>query len=562
MMKKHNPLEALPSLIKDYLRSLKVDNRFLSGVSLEIPPKEEYGDLSTSIALKLSKVLRRPPAEIAESLAGYINERIKDTGLQEDVASVRIAGGGFVNFCLTENFFRKVLKEIVSLGGDFGRSRLGRGHKILVEFVSANPTGPLSIAHARQAAVGDALCNILAFLGFSVKREYYLNDEGNQINLLGESIQARLKELLGEPFEFPEGGYEGEYIGQIAREILQKKPVLRLRSGLALSEAEAPESFSEYGVRYILRIIKQELKDFGIEFDYWYSQKQLVKSGKIGKVVSLLKSKGVAYEKDGALWFKSTAFGDDKDRVIIKSDGSYTYLTPDIGYHRDKFRRGFSRLINLWGPDHHGYISRIKAAIQALGRSPDSLSVIIVQLATVFREGKPLPMSTRRGQYITLREVLDEVGSDAARFFFLMRRTSAHLDFDLELAKKQTPENPVYYVQYAHARICSIIRKAPFKPQLSRAKLELLKEPEELKVIRKLWQFSDILQTCYKNIDPYFITAYLQEVAEVLHRFYERHRVLNEDESLTQARLVLISAARTVIRNGLGLLGISAPESM
>ncbi len=552
-MKKDSPGETLLSLIKNYLISLKIDNQIVSSVYLDFPPREEFGDLSVSVALKLSKVFKKPAKEIAESITNYINERIKGTSLQEDIASIRIAAGGFINFFLTDSYFRKVLRKIIRLGNDFGRSYLGSKQKVLVEFVSANPTGPLSIAHARQAAVGDALCNILKFLGFKVKREYYLNDEGNQINLLGRSIEARLKELQGESLDFPEGGYEGDYIREIARQILEE---------ISDTRDQRPEFFSEYGTRYILKIIKQELKDFGIEFDYWYSQKRLTKSGKIERVITLLKKKGFIYEKDGAFWFKSTAFGDDKDRVVIKSDGSYTYLTPDIAYHQDKFRRGFSWLINLWGPDHHGYVSRLKAAIQALGKGLDSLSIIIVQLATIFREGKPLPMSTRRGQYITLREVLDEVGPDASRFFFLMRRTSAHLDFDLELAKKQTPENPVYYVQYAHARICSIIRKAPFEPELSTANLELLRETEELKVIRKLWQFTNVLDTCYKNIEPYFITVYLQEVAEILHRFYERHRVLNEDKSLTQARLALISAARAVIHNGLSLLGISTPESM
>ena len=561
-MKKDDLCDILLSLIKKYLRTLNLDNRVLSELYLEFPTQEEYGDLSVNLALKLSKLLKKPPRAIAESTVSYLNKEIKNSTLKEYIASIEIAGAGFINFFLTDNYFHKVLKEIFILGDNFGRSNLGRRRRVLVEFVSANPTGPLSVAHARQAAVGNALCNILKFLGFSLKREYYINDQGKQINLLGESIQARLNELQGGSLELPEGGYEGEYIRQIAEQIVKRASLNYTDQDSASTGEGKIEFFSDYGARYILRIIKQELRDFGIEFDSWYSQKKLTKSGKIKKILKWLKQKNLIYEKDGANWFKSTAFGDDKDRVVIKDDGSYTYIMPDIAYHRDKYQRGFNWLINLWGPDHHGYIGRIKAAVQALGKDADTLSIIIVQLATIFRNGKPLSMSTRKGQYITLREVLDEVGVDASRFFFLMRRTSAHLDFDLELAKKQSPENPVYYVQYAHARICSIMRNADFKPRALTADLGLLKEAEELKLIKMLWRFPRILEICYKNIDPYFITVYLQEVAEELHRFYDRHRVLGEDRKLTQVRLVLISAARIVLQKGLKLLGISAPEKM
>ena len=550
-MRKNNLCETLVSLIKEYLKELKLNNQILTDVYLEFPSQEEHGDLCVNLPLRLSRLLKKSPQIIAESIASFLNKKIKDTHLLEDITSIQVAGGGFINFFLTDDYFRKALKEILILGDNFGRSNLGKGRKTLVEFVSANPTGPLSVAHTRQAVVGDTLCNILESLGFSVKREYYLNDEGNQIELLGKSIEARFKELQGKPCLFPEGGYEGEYIREIARQILK---VVRCPLPVA--------RFSEYGVKYILKIIKKELKDFSIEFDSWYSQKKLNKSGKIKKTLDWLRKKDFIYEKDGAFWFKSTVFGDDKDRVVIKNDGSYTYLAPDIAYHRDKYQRNFKWLINLWGPDHHGYIARLRAAVKALGKSSDSLSIIIVQLATIFRDGRPIPMSTRKGQYISLREILDEVGSDASRFFFLMRRTSAHLDFDLELAKKQTPENPVYYVQYAHARICSIMRNAPFKPKVLTADLKLLKEAEELALIKKLWQFPRILEVCFKNLDPYFITVYLQEVAQDLHRFYDRHRVLGEDEELTCARLALIQATRIVLQRGLKLLGISVPQEM
>ncbi len=556
-MKRDNLCEPLLSLIKDYLKSLKLNNQILSSVYLEFPSQKEYGDISINLPLRLSRILEKPPKMIADSIVSYLNNKIKDTIIKEYIASIQIAGGGFINFFLTDNYFYKVLKEIIIRGDNFGCSNLGHKQKVLVEFVSANPTGILSVAHARQAAVGDALSNILRFLGFRLKREYYLNDEGNQIDLLGKSIEVRFKELQGQRLEFPPGGYEGEYIREIARDILDKKAGGRRHLGIGKTDF-----FSDYGVRYILRLIKQELKDFGIKFDSWYSQRELKKSGKIKKVLTWLKRNGFIYKKDDAFWFKSSAFGDDKDRVVVKRDGSYTYLTPDIAYHKDKYQRGFNWLINLWGPDHHGYVARLKAAAQALGKDSDSLSIVIVQLVTVFRGGKPLPMSTRKGQYISLREILDEVGSDASRFFFLMRRTSAHLDFDLELAKKQTLENPVYYVQYAHARICSIMRNTSLEPKVKSSDLSLLKEPEELALIKRLWQFPRILEVCYKNLDPYFVTVYLQEVAEGLHKFYDRHRVLCDDKKKTCARLALISAVRIVVQRGLRLLGISAPESM
>ncbi len=325
---------------------------------------------------------------------------------------------------------------------------------------------------------------------------------------------------------------------------------------------ENPKNFSDYGAKYILKIIKKELDDFGVKFDYWYSQKELRKSGKIEKTLEFLKRKGFLYKQDGALWFKSIQFGDDKDRVVVKSDGSFTYLAPDIAYHQDKYKRNFSWLINLWGPDHHGYINRLKAAVEALGKDPDSLSIIIVQLATIFKEGKSLEMSTRKGQYITLKEVLAEVGPDASRFFFLMRHTASHLDFDLDVAKKQTPENPVYYVQYAHARICSILKNSPLKVQPKGMDLTSLIEKEEIALIKKLVQFSYILNVCLNTLDPHMLTVYLQEVAEAFHKFYDQHRVLGKDQALTKARLGLIGAAKVVLACGLGLLGISRPEKM
>ena len=520
----------------------------LEKISLELPTDNRFGDFSTNIALKLSKSLKRPPQAIAAELVACLQQQISKSELNKLITQVKVEGVGFINFYLKENYFYEKLKLIITQGNEAFRSDVGLGKKVLIEFVSANPTGALSVAHARQAVVGDCLANLLSFMGFAVKREYYLNDEGNQINILGASVNLRLKELKGQNLEFPENYYQGDYIREIAKAADKNK----------IKE----ENLGDYAADYILKIIKQELDDFGVKFDCWYSQKQLAKSGKIKQAFEQLKKKGFLYEQDGALWFKSTEFGDDKDRVIIKSDGAQTYLAPDIAYHEDKFNRGFSWLINLWGPDHHGYINRIKASIAAFGHKQDDLSVVIVQLATIFRNGQEIQMSTRRGQYITLREVLDEVGADAARFFFLMRRTSSHLDFDLEVAKKQSAENPVFYVQYAHARICSILRSslAQIKDDLD---LTVLKEKEELNLIKKLLEFDTTLNICQVTCDPYMLTVYLQELAESFHKFYDLYRVLDQDhQDLTAARLALIKGVKIILSAGLELLGITQPEKM
>ncbi len=517
---------------------------------LDFPSDPRFGDLSTNTALQLSKQLKKNPVAIARELAERLTQALQDEqGAAGDVRDVKVEGAGFINFYLSDRYFYAYLADLVSRGEAALRADAGKGKPVLIEFVSANPTGPLSVAHARQAAVGDVLANIFNFMGFKARREYYLNDEGNQINILGRSIALRMQELQGEKIEFPEDHYQGEYIYDIAK--------------AALARNIEASGCAEFGTAYILDIIKKELDDFGVTFDSWFSQKALGTSGKIEKAFASLKQKGFLYEDAGALWFKSTAFGDDKDRVVIKSDGSYTYLAPDIAYHQDKYSRGFQWLINLWGPDHHGYINRLKASVEAFGHPSGALSIIIVQLATIFRQGKPVQMSTRRGQYITLREVLDEVGRDAARFFFLMRRTSSHLDFDLEVAKKQTSENPVYYVQYAHARICSILSNAPGKmPPVPGIDFSVLKEKEEIALIKKLWQFPHTLEACIGTLDPYLLTVYLQETAEHFHKFYDQHRVLGQEDALTFARLGLLQAARTVIATGLTLLGVLSPQKM
>lgn len=539
--------DVLLSLIKKSLSEASFDTISEDDVFLDLPTDSRFGDLSTNIAFRLSKQFKKSPQEIANNILSAFNKNLEKNPIRIYIDQIKVDGPGFINFYFTDQYFYEKLGEIIKDARRVFKVNVGKSKRVLIEFVSANPTGPLSVAHARQAVVGDVLANMLSFLGFRIKREYYLNDEGNQINILASSVALRQKELNGETIEFPDNYYQGEYIYDIAKETQELK----------IKE----QNLSNYIVDYILKIIKRELDDFGVKFDYWFSQKKLRESGKIKKALEFLRKKEFLYEKDNALWFKSTLFGDDKDRVVIKSDGSYTYLAPDIAYHQDKYRRGFQWLINLWGPDHHGYINRLKASVEAIGKKPDSLSIIIVQLATIFRQGEPVHMSTRKGQYITLREVLDEVGPDAARFFFLMRRTSSHLDFDLDIAKKQTSENPVYYIQYAHARICSILRNSHIKVKPS-FKLSILKEKEEIGLIKKLLQFNYILKACLSTQDPYMLTIYLQEVSEAFHKFYDLHRVLGQPDELTKARLALIEATRIVIAQALNLLGVSKPQKM
>jgi arginyl-tRNA synthetase len=548
MDKIHNLPDSLITIIKQSLLKLGVEPALCGDLFLDIPSDNRFGDLSTNAAMKISKVMRKPPRECAEILLELLKQRFVKWEYKAYLHDMKIEGAGFINFYLEDKYFSEHARQILVGGKKYLKQKSGAKTPVLIEFVSANPTGALSVAHARQAAVGDVLANILDFLGFRVKREYYLNDEGNQIAILGKSVELRLKEINGEKIEFPENYYQGEYIYDIAKMLKER--------GAAVPDV------GEYAGDYILSIIRKELDDFGVHFDYWYSQKSLRREGLIEKSFAFLKKKGYLFEEDGAVWFKSSVFGDDKDRVVIKSDGAHTYLAPDIAYHRQKYKRGFKWLINLWGPDHHGYISRIKAAVQALGYDPTTLSVIIVQLATIFRDGKQIEMSTRKGQYITLREVLDEVGVDAARFFFLMRRTSSHLDFDLGIAKKQTAENPVYYIQYAHARISSILRNATFKSNPSGVRFELLRAKEEIALLKKIHEFGFILNICHKTLDPYMLTVYLQGLAEAFHKFYDAHRVLGQEKALSSARMSLIKAAQIVIAVGLELLGVSRPEQM
>jgi len=545
---KDNIQDVLNFVIKEAQKELLAVETIALEPNLDLPADSRFGDITTNIALRLCKLIKKSPRETADLLVAAIQRHLEKNLSGKFIKEIKVEGVGFINFYFSEAYFYAKLDELVTKGKDALREDSGSQKSVLIEFVSANPTGSLSVAHARQAVVGDSLANIMNFLGFRAEREYYLNDEGNQINILGKSVELRMQELAGKKQEFPENYYQGDYIYEIAKEAREKKV--------------KNEELGNFAAGIILDIIKAELADFGVKFDHWSSQKTLTKSGQIEEAFKFLKNKGYLYEQDGATWFKSTEFGDDKDRVVIKSDGSQTYLAPDIAYHQEKFKRGFSWLINLWGPDHHGYINRLKASVAAFAHDLNSISIIIVQLATISRAGSPVQMSTRKGQYITLREVLDEVGKDAARFFFLMRRTSSHLDFDLEVAKKETSENPIFYVQYAHARICSILRGSPLGKELKDVDFNLLKEKAEIDLLKKQVQFSYILNICLVTLDPYMLTVYLQELSESFHKFYDLHRVLGDDAQLTKARLSLVEATRVVLASGLELLGVSCPEKM
>ncbi|MDD5436740.1 MAG: arginine--tRNA ligase [Candidatus Omnitrophica bacterium] len=521
---------------------------------LEIPKDRSHGDLATSIAMRGARFARVSPLELAGAVKAKLDHVLNEP--DGAIERVEIKPPGFINFFLSKDFLCKVLLQIKREKHNFGRSSIGRGIKLQVEFVSANPTGPLTIAHGRQAAIGDALANILKFSGYNVTREYYLNDEGTQMNILGSSIRARYRELLGLSEPFPSDGYKGSYVADIAKDFKKK------HGKRYLNEADI-KYFREFGLRWILNDIKRDLKDFGVKFDVWYSQTALRKSGKVERALALLRERGYIYEQENAVWFKSTAFGDDKDRVVVKSDGSMTYLAPDVAYHLEKYRRGFKKITDIWGPDHHGYIPRMKAAIRALGFPEGSLTVLIVQLATLYRGGQVVSMSTRAGEFVTLREVMDDVGKDVSRFALFMRRISSHLDFDIDLVKKESSENPVYYIQYAHARIWSILEYSR-RAHIVTAKFDsgLLKEVEELELLRILRQFPLIVSLSAKAQEPYIILQYLQDLATLFHSFYNKHRVVSPDVSLTKSRLVLVDCVRIVLANGLKLLGVSLPKKM
>lgn len=531
-----------------------VENTDELNIHLETPRSKENGDYATNIAMQLTKLAKKNPRAIAEAILENLDQA------SANIEKVEIAGPGFMNITLAKDYLSKVVPTVLEQSNDYGRSNFGNNEKIQVEFVSANPTGDLHLGHARGASVGDSLCNVLDFSGHEVSREYYINDAGNQIVKLAQSLEARYRQALGLEAEMPEDGYHGKDIINIAAE-------LSAEFGAAIldeSEEARYEFFRTHGLKHEFGKLQKDLADFRVDFDVWFSETSLYKDGKVQVALDKLKANGHVFEEEGATWFRSTTFGDDKDRVLVKSDGSYTYLTPDIAYHEDKLQRGFDTLINIWGADHHGYIPRMKAAIEALGYDRKCLEVEVIQMVNLLRDGEKVKMSKRTGNAVTLRELVEEVGLDAVRYNFAMRAGDTHLDFDLDLAVKQSNENPVYYAQYAHARICSILRQAEEKGfAVSTDNLDTLSTEKDIEVLKKVGDFPQVVADAAKARAPHRITNYTQELAATFHSFYNAEKVLDEDhKERSEARLALITAVAQTIKNALKLVGVSAPEKM
>lgn len=548
----------------------------------------QHGDFASSVAMGLAKGARRKPRELAEAIVAALPS-------SDAVSKVEIAGPGFINFFLTPGAYHNTVTAVLQAGAQYGRGTVGSGRAVQVEFVSANPTGPLHVGHGRGAAYGAAVASLLDAAGFRVHREYYVNDAGRQMDILAASVWLRYLELLGERFAFPSNGYKGAYVRDIAaalrdihgekfhcaaaavvRDIPSDEPAggdkeahidaLIVRAKSLLGDADYRTVFA-LGLNLVLADIHQDLEEFGIVYDQWYSERSLTESGAVARALTRLKASGHAYEKDGALWFRATDFGDEKDRVLMRDNGQTTYFASDIAYHMDKMERGFERVIDVWGADHHGYVPRVKAALRAMGDDPSKLDVLLVQFAILYKGGERMQMSTRSGEFVTLRELRNEVGNDAARFFYVMRKCEQHMDFDLDLAKSQSADNPVYYIQYAHARVCSVLRQLQEK-QLERNvergthNLHLLREDHEQALLVSLSRYPEVVEAAALNHEPHLVAHYLRELAYEFHTYYNSHQFLVESPELRDARLNLIEALRQVIRNGLALLGVSAPDTM
>ncbi|MEO5341820.1 MAG: arginine--tRNA ligase [Gammaproteobacteria bacterium SHHR-1] len=575
--------------------------------SVERSRDPSHGDFASNAALVCAKLARCKPQELAEKLVAELGAEL---GRPDLVERIEIAGPGFINFYLSHSAYHGLIPQILQQGHGFGRSALGAGKRVQVEFVSANPTGPLHVGHGRGAAYGSVVANLLEAVGYSVHREYYVNDAGRQMDILAASVWLRYLELCGEGLRFPANGYKGDYVWDIAA-TLHREHADAYRQSAEAVFADLPEDAAyadeldgegqplpgapagdkeahidglvnrakqllgdnryryvfELGLNTILDDIRDDLALFGVEYQEWYSERSLTESGAVNKAIERLRQAGHAYEQDGALWFCSTAFGDEKDRVLVRDNGQTTYFASDIAYHMDKLERGFDRVIDIWGADHHGYVPRVKAALQALGDDPGKLDVLLVQFAILYKNGERMQMSTRSGEFVTLRQLRKEVGRDAARFFYVMRRCEQHLDFDLDLATSQSSDNPVYYVQYAHARICAVLRQGAEKglqvePSAGTANLELLSESHELSLLKQLSRYPEVLESAALQQEPHQLTHYLRELANDFHTYYNAHAFLVAEDALRDARIKLILAVREVIRNGLNLLGVSAPEQM
>jgi len=534
--------------------AIKVDE--IPDFTVEVPREKDHGDFATNLAMLLAKPARMSPRKAAEILA----QSFSQTGTW--VERVEIAGPGFINFYLNPAWVYQAVPRIVSMNKDYGRVDIGKGKKVQVEFVSANPTGLLHMGNARGAALGDSIAAILDFAGYDVSREFYINDAGNQIENFGLSLEARYMQLLGRDVPVPEEGYHGEDILETVRGFV----ALHGDKYLAAEPGERRSVLVEYALAEKLEAIKRVLGDFGVQYDVWFSEQSLHDSGAVQDTLNDLKERGYIYENEDALWFKATDFGVEKDEVVVRSNGIPTYFASDMAYHRNKFQRGFERVIDVWGADHHGHVPRMKGAVAALGYEPEALDVVIMQLVRLYKGGEMVRMSKRSGQFVTLEELVEEVGRDAARYFFVMRSSDSHLDFDLDLAKSESNENPVYYIQYAHARICSILRQYKEQggkmPEPAEVDFALLKEEQELALARKLADFPEEVASAALSLAPQRIARYLHELAGLLHSFYNSHRVITDDRDRTNARLVLVNATRISLNNALSLLGLKAPERM
>ena len=580
--------DQLQDLIKKCIQDL-----ISKGILIEMPPNvrldhtkdNSHGDYATNIALMLSKQAKMNPVDLAKIIVDQLEE-------SSFINKIEIAGPGFINFFISDESSSSVVSEIIDQGALYGSSEIGQGKKVLLEYVSANPTGPLHVGHGRGAAYGATISNLLRAVGFKVDNEYYVNDAGRQMDILAVSIYLRYLSLCGENLRFPDNGYQGQYIKDIAQviydtsgeEFYKKLDLIFANVSKDGSEGGDKEShidgliensksilgdsfraIFQVGIESILGGIKSDLSEFGVVFEKWFSEQSLIDTGLSESCITKLKESQKVYEKDGALWFKTTNYGDEKDRVVVRDNGNHTYFASDIAYHFDKFERGYDKIINVWGADHHGYISRVKASIDALGHSPDKLEILLVQFANLYRGGSKVQMSTRSGSFVTLEDLRKEVGNDAARFFYILRKSEQHMDFDLDLAKSKTNENPVYYIQYAHARICSVFRQANEKEMEvdhSQANLSLLTEGIEKNIIKELSRYKSVLESSALQYEPHQLAYYLRDLSTHFHSYYNACKFIVEDKHLTQARLSLIHATRQILINGLSILGVSAPESM
>ena len=549
-------VECIKKSLSDIAREKSLKPEGFRDITLEIPKIEDHGDYATNVAMVFAGLFKEAPRKIAHRLIACFSDP------RNLVDRIEVAGPGFINFFLRDEAWYDVLRVIINKADKYGTSNWGYKKRVQVEFVSANPTGPLHVGHGRGAVVGDVIARALEATGHSVEREYYINDAGRQMEILGHSILLRYYELFGKNVDFPDDYYQGDYIVDIAKEVKEKRGDRYLQ----MEEAEAVADLAKYGGQKILDGIRCDLADFGIEYNCWFSEKSLFEKSAVNKTIEELKEKGFVYEKEGALWFRSSDFGDEKDRVIVRSNGAFTYFASDLAYHRDKFERGFKQVIDVWGADHHGYVPRVMAGMKALGFDEKDLQVVLVQLVSLLRSGEPVAMSTRKGEFVTLREVMDEVGKDAARYIFLTRRSDSHLDFDLELAKEKSSDNPLYYVQYAHARICSLFRVAKEEgieiDWSEDVDLSLLDQPQEKKMMKILAQYPSVVNNCAKFLEPHRLPYYLNDLVSVFHSYYNKNRIISDNEPLMKARFRLVKAIQTVIKNALGILGVEAPEKM